>query len=93
MTALNKLTALALMSAFALAMVASGAIAAPASVSVSLGPVFMEKGETTYGVGEVGRLADDLRVSVERALARSGAYPDSQVDLTERRVLPIQGVA
>ncbi len=81
MTTPNKLTAVSLMSAFALAVVASGTVAAPASVSVTLGPELKEKGATTYGVAEVGRLAGDLQVSVERALARSGRYPDSQVVL------------
>ena len=55
MTTPNKLTAVSLMSAFALAVVASGTVAAPASVSVSLGPALKEKGATTYGVAEVGR--------------------------------------
>ena len=81
LTSPNKLTAVSLMSALALAVVASGAIAAPAEVSVTLGPALREKAEDHAAIDEVRWLADDLRVSVERALALSGRYPDTQVYL------------
>ena len=65
------------------ALLASGAaaIAAPATVSVAIGPELQQKAEKTYGVRETARLAEDLRQDVERALARSGVHQDARVEL------------
>jgi len=65
------------------ALLASGsaALAAPATVSVSIGPELMAKAEKTYGVRDVQWVADDLRASVERALARSGTHQDARIEL------------
>ncbi|HYG27147.1 MAG TPA: hypothetical protein VD906_09585 [Caulobacteraceae bacterium] len=60
---------------------AAPAFAAPAHVSVTVGPELQAKAEKTYGVREVTRLTDSLREDVQRALARSGAYEDARVEL------------
>ncbi len=64
-------------------LLASGAaaLAAPASVSVAIGPELQVKAQKTYGVKEVERLADHLRKDVERELTRSGAYDGARVEL------------
>jgi hypothetical protein len=69
------------LSAAALLASASGALAAPATVSVTIGPELQAKAEKTYGVRDVQRLADDLRTSVEKRLAKSGALEDARVEL------------
>jgi hypothetical protein len=67
----------------AAALLASGsaALAAPASVTVSVGPELQAKAQKTYGMQEVQRLADHLRADVERSLTRSGAYDGARVEL------------
>ena len=67
----------------AAALLASGsaALAAPASVSVTVGPELQATAQRTYGVRDVNRLADELRKDVERALARTGAYDDARIEL------------
>lgn len=74
----------------AAALIASGtaALAAPASVSVAIGPELQKKAEKTYGVDEVRRLADDLRESVTRELGKTGAYDGARVELTLVDALP-----
>jgi hypothetical protein len=72
---------------FALATVAilasaSTAFAAPPSVSVTIGPDLQKKAEDSYGVREVRHLADDLRASVEKRLAKAGAHDGDRVELT-----------
>ena len=67
--------------AVAISLCASAAFAAPAMVSVSVGPELQAKAVKTYGVPEVERLAADLRREVEKKLARTGAYDDTRVDL------------
>lgn len=69
------------LAAAALLASASTALAAPAAVSVAIGPELQEKAEKTYGVRDVTRLADDLRQDVERALAKSGAHQDARIEL------------
>ncbi|MET0272924.1 MAG: hypothetical protein ABW360_08020 [Phenylobacterium sp.] len=66
-----------------IALLASGsaALAAPAHVSVTLGPDLRAKAVKTYGVKEVDRLADTLRKDVERELTKTGAYDGARVDL------------
>jgi hypothetical protein len=59
----------------------TAALAAPASVNVSIGPALQAKAASTYGVREVDQLAGELRKSVERQLARTGAYDGEHVDL------------
>lgn len=59
----------------------SAALAAPASVSVAIGPELQVKAQKTYGVKEVERLAGHLRKDVERELTRSGAYDGARVEL------------
>lgn len=70
------------LTAAALLASATAALAAPASVTVAIGPELQEKAEKTYGVREVNRLADELRADVERALARSGAHDGARIELT-----------
>lgn len=69
------------LTAAALLASASTALAAPATVSVAIGPELQAKAEKTYGVRDVHRLADDLRAEVEHALARSGMHQDARVEL------------
>ena len=61
--------------------VAGAASAAPASVTVSVSPELMVKAQHDYGVREVDRLADDLRRSVERQAAKSGAFDGARIVL------------
>ena len=63
-------------------MSASAALAAPASVQVNISPALQDKAVKKYGVREVNELADSLRKSVERELARTGAYEGGKVDIT-----------
>jgi len=67
----------------AAALLASGtaALAAPASVTVTVGPELQAKAEKTYGVRDITRLADELRADVERELGRSGAYDGARIEL------------
>jgi hypothetical protein len=67
---------------------ATMALAAPASVSVTIGPELQKKAAHKYGVRDVERLAAELRKDVERELARSGAYEDARVELTLVDALP-----
>ncbi|MGA0607165.1 hypothetical protein ACO2Q0_14320 [Phenylobacterium sp. VNQ135] len=69
------------LAAAALLASASTALAAPAAVSVTIGPELQEKAEKTYGVRDVQRLADSLRGEVERSLAKSGAHQDARIEL------------
>jgi len=68
----------------AAALLATGsvALAAPATVTVSIGPEFQKKLDKTYGQREGRFLTDDLKEEVETALARSGRFPDARVELT-----------
>jgi len=58
----------------ALVVSVSAAFAAPASVTVTVGPVLQAKAEKTLGVRDVEELAADLRKAVEGRLARTHAY-------------------
>jgi hypothetical protein len=60
---------------------AGGAAAAPASVTVSIGPELQAKAAQTYGFRDVDSLANDLRTSVEKRLARTGAYDGARIEL------------
>jgi hypothetical protein len=65
----------------ALAISATGALAAPASVSVTVGPELQLKGEKTLGMRDVNDLAKSLQTDVEKRLARTGAYDGARIDL------------
>ncbi len=67
---------------------AGAAVAAPASVSVVVAPELQKTFEKTYGVREAKRLTGSLRTSVERSLARAGAYDDARIELTLTDVKP-----
>lgn len=60
---------------------APSAFAAPAQVSVTVGPELMTKAAKTYGVRDVQRLAAELRSEVEDAVARSGRHEDARIEL------------
>src|SRR5258705_131826 len=60
---------------------APAAFAAPASVTVSVGPELQQKAAEKYGVRDVDRLAAELRKDVERELARTGAYDGARIEL------------
>lgn len=67
---------------------ATAAMAAPASVTVTIGPELQKTFETKYGVREIAELTDDLKGSVEKALARSGAHQDARIELVITDVKP-----
>lgn len=71
--------ALAALSALA---VGSTALAAPASVQVSIAPDLQKTFNEKYGVREATLLTGDLQKSVVRALARTDAYDDARIELT-----------
>lgn len=76
-----RIIALSAAALLASALVAPGALAAPPTVSVAIGPELQKKAEKTYGVRDVQRLADELREDVEKALAKSGRHQDARVEL------------
>lgn len=76
------------LSAAALLLSASAALAAPASVTVSVGPELQKKFEKTYGVREIATLTADLQSSVEKALAENGAHEGARIELVLADVKP-----
>lgn len=77
--------------AFAMAaLLASGsaALAAPASVSVTLSPHLYEKARDDYGLREVNGLAQDLQTRVEKRLANSSLYDGARIELVLDDVQP-----
>ena len=70
------------LAAAALLSSASAALAAPASVTVTVGPELQKKAVEEYGVRDVDRLATELRKDVERELGRTGAYDGATIELT-----------
>lgn len=66
----------------------AAALAAPAAVSVSVAPDLQKKFDKTYGVREQLLLTGDLRASVEKQLARTGAHDDARIELTLTDVKP-----
>jgi hypothetical protein len=80
--------ALSALSAAALLFGAATAFAAPASITVSVGPELQKKFDKTYGVKEAELLKDDLRASVEKALAKTGAHDGATIQLTLVDVKP-----
>lgn len=73
-----RITALAVA---ALLSSATAAFAAPASVTVTVGPELQKKAIEKYGVRDIDRLAAELRKDVERELARTGAYDGARIEL------------
>ena len=76
------------LSAAALLLSASSALAAPASVTVTVGPELQEKFDKTYGAREIPTLTADLQSSVEKALAKSGAHDGARIELILTDVQP-----
>ena len=72
---------IALAAAAALLVPGAAAFAAPASVSVTVGPELQKKALKKYGVKDVNRLAESLRSDVERELTKTGAYDGARVEL------------
>ncbi len=69
------------LAAIALLSSATAAFAAPASVTVTVGPELQKKAVETYGVRDVDRLAAELSKHVARELARTGAYDGARIEL------------
>lgn len=67
---------------------ATAVSAAPASVTVAVGPELQKKFDKTYGQREAAFLTGELREAVEKALAKSSAYDDARVELTLVDVKP-----
>jgi hypothetical protein len=72
----------------ALMLSAPAALAAPASVNVTVAPELQKKFDKTYGVREAAQLTDDLRESVESALAKSSAHDGARIELVLTDVKP-----
>ena len=60
---------------------ASAALAAPAAVSVTVGPELQAKAVKTLGVRDVNDLAAQLQTTVEKRLAKTGAYDGACIEL------------
>jgi hypothetical protein len=60
---------------------ATAALAAPASVSVTIGPKLQDKAVKELGVREVNDLAAQLQTTVQRRLAKTGAYDGARIEL------------
>jgi len=67
---------------------ATTALAAPASVSVTVGPELQKKFEKTLGLREADLLTQDLRTAVEKRLANKAAYDGARVELVLTDVKP-----
>lgn len=70
------------LAAAALLSSATVAFAAPASVTVTVGPELQKKAVEKYGARDVDRLATELQKGVERKLTRTGAYDGATIELT-----------
>lgn len=60
---------------------ATAALAAPASVTVSIGPELQAEAVKTLGVRDVNELAARLQATVEKRLANSPAYDGARIEL------------
>lgn len=76
------------MATIALLASATAAIAAPASVRVSIGPELQAKAANTLGVREVDYLAAELRKTVETQVAKNPAYDGARIELVLADVQP-----
>jgi hypothetical protein len=65
----------------AAAAVSTTAWATPASVNVSIGPELQAKAAKTLGERDVNELAKTLQTSVEKRLAKTGAYDGARIEL------------
>ncbi len=74
----------------AVALLASGATAqaAPPQVSIAVAPELQKKFDKTYGQREADLLTADLKASIDKALARSGAFEDAKIEVTLKNVKP-----
>lgn len=79
---------LALSAAALIASASTSALAAPASVSVTVGPKLEKTFAKTYGDREAKLLTADLQKSVETALAKSGAHDGARIELVLTDVKP-----
>jgi hypothetical protein len=66
----------------------TAAFAAPASVSVTIGPDLQTKATKTLGVRDVDGLAAQLKATVEKRLAKTGAYDGARIELVLTDVQP-----
>lgn len=69
-------------------LIATPALAAPAAVSVTVGPELQKKFDKTYGVREAQLLTADLQKSVETALSTSPAHDGARIELVLTDVKP-----
>lgn len=76
------------LTAAALLVSATTAVAAPASVDVAVGPELQKKFEKTYGAREAELLTKDLREAVSTQLAKKAAYDGARVELVLTDVKP-----
>jgi hypothetical protein len=67
---------------------ATAALAAPASVTVTIGPDLQAKAVKTLGVRDVNDLATRLQTTVARRLAKTGAYDGARIELVLADVQP-----
>lgn len=72
----------------AFAALSTAAVAAPASVTVTVGPELQKKATKDYGVRDIERLTTELRKEVSGELAKRGRYDDARVELTLVDVKP-----
>ena len=76
------------LSAAALLMSATAALAAPATVSIAIAPDLQKAFHKTYGEREAQLLTGDLAASIRKALARTGAHDGDRIELTLIDVRP-----
>ncbi|RAK52989.1 hypothetical protein [Phenylobacterium deserti] len=74
--------------AAALLLSGTAAMAAPAAVTVTIGPELQKKAEKTYGVRDVGEVAERLRTQVEKKVAGNPSFEGARVDLVLVDALP-----
>ena len=76
-----RTTAIATFAVAGALLAAAPALAAPATVSVTVSPELQEKADKSLGQRDVRDLARDLQASVERRLAKTGAFDGHRIDL------------
>ena len=69
------------LAAVALLASSGAALAAPASVNVTVGPELQLKAQKTLGVRDIDDLAKSLQGDVEKRLAKTGAFDGARIDL------------
>jgi hypothetical protein len=88
MTMRTPILATTVLATAALAASATAAFAAPASVSVSIGPELQAKAAATLGQSDVNELAKELGDRVVKELTRTGAYDGQRIELELTDVQP-----